>query len=183
MDKPVLPYSLSYATNHISLVELMRDEQIKYNILMNNILASIDKKHHFTPALEDIHIGYECEANMYKFHSELNDEWHPCIFKAIPEYIFEYRDKNVYRTPYLTCEAIIKEGWSIINEDIADLHKYFIRGLYKINYLPYQMYNLNGYIKIYRVTGKLDENVYTLFDGICDDINTFRKIIKLLNIN
>jgi hypothetical protein len=94
---------------------------------------------YFTPDIEDIHIGYECEyhgmttGGLYFFNeNNTKDEkisiepfievWYPikCSLdpwdKRKPEEIIELLKNNQIRTPYLTKEQIETEGWKFIKK-------------------------------------------------------------------
>ena len=135
---------------------------------------------YFTPDIEDIHIGYECELLMNTNVSILNPtsnapEFKPFIFeKNKIELLIELYDS--IRVPYLTKEQIEAEGWSKAKAPIVTIKHDF----YEIPYIKDNFridYNFkNNLINI------LENNGVNLFYGKCKDINTFRKIIKLLGI-
>jgi hypothetical protein len=130
---------------------------------------------YFTPDIEDFCIGYEYETIYLKsvwtkenlsimdagwfFESYHND--------AIP---------TEFRVPYLTKEQIEAEGWIKAKAPIVTINHDF----YEIPYIKDNFrvdYNFrNNLINIIENNGK------NLFYGKCKDINTFRKIIKLLGI-
>lgn len=90
---------------------------------------------YYTPAIEDIHIGYECEfhgittGGLYFFNDDGSKDEEKSIEPSIkvyypmrcgidpwstdlkPEDIYESISNNQIRTPYLTKEQIEAEGW------------------------------------------------------------------------
>jgi hypothetical protein len=141
---------------------------------------------YFTPDIEDFHIGYECELLMNTNVSILNPtsnapEFKPFIFeKNKIELLIELYDS--IRVPYLTKEQIEAEGWK---EEQMYLNGTFVMILGELN----EGYELmfaegNSQIVITRVWTLFDDQVKrdNTYKGNCKDINTFRKIIKLLNI-
>lgn len=133
------------------------------------------KNSYFTPNIEDMRVGYECEANP-KFYSEQEDVWSPIIMKGIGQEVIHYHSLGVYRTPYLTKEQIEAEGRKIKtdnNNGVIDFEK--------TNYL---LLSWNYTLKIIEIndgktTTRFDNQLYR---GRCKDINTFRYICKLLGI-
>ena len=116
---------------------------------------------YFTPDIEDIHAGYECELLIY-------DKWEPNIVKpytALESVVKCIKDK-VIRVPYLTKEQIEAEGWKHSEKDCFNYNDRWMCSWYP-------EYNRMEFCD--------DENENG-FAGECKDINTFRKIIKLLNI-
>lgn len=128
---------------------------------------------YFTPSIEDIHVGYECEVkDPIGFHEEL---WQKQILdKNILGY-FQGNWEHVVRVPYLTKEQIEKEGWKEVPPITG---KGTGEAWFRKN-RDYILYNYTAHKLL--VTGEVhpDDLVY---DGECKDINTFRKICKLLNI-
>lgn len=138
---------------------------------------------YFKPKLEDLYVGYEFESHTWCSDMigdpALNyDRWETVSLTATHlRTILEYGVKHV-RVPYLTFERLISEGWEPLEEDASDERAHwFTNGRVRIRYLPMFPYNLNGYLKIQRGT---QFTWHTLYDGTCDSINDFRKIIKLL---
>jgi hypothetical protein len=144
---------------------------------------------YFTPDMEDIHIGYECEIlyphNMIEYNKKLNENlWKKHKFElreSLSEgdsVSFDY----IYRTLYLTKEQIEAEGWK---EKQMHLNGTFVMILGKLNKGYELMFTEgNSQIVITKVWTLFDEKVKrdNVFKGNCKDINTFRKIIKLLEI-
>ena len=123
---------------------------------------------YFTPLIEDIRVGYECEINK-SFFNGISEGWHNFIFKEFEQ--LEVVNRNglkAFRVPYLTKEQIEAEGWKFEGGLVDHIHFskersqliWFKRG----NSIELQNpANLPMYI------------------GGCKDINTFRYICKLLN--
>ena len=118
---------------------------------------------YFTPDIEDLCIGYELEhlsatgyiTTKFEIDSSLS---------ALQELI----KLNQVRVPYLTKEQIEAEGWEEHSSNF-----------FKKDLLMLQI-DLEEYNILIRKGSWFPEE--TLFKGNCKDINTFRKIIKLLNI-
>lgn len=147
-----------------SNLEIGKDSQ-----MATNTGTGMNQPHgneYFTPSIEDIRVGYECEANP-KFYSEQKDVWKPTIMKGVGQEVIYYHSLGVYRTLYLTEEQIESEGWK---EDIKNGVNCYSNGIYKLFW-----YKNKTIISI----DKLDIQVYR---GECRCINDFRYINKLLNI-
>lgn len=159
------------------------------------------KEKFFTPNIEDIHVGYECEyQGNYGYESFNNGEetWIPIKIKLKDEegaYTSQLEDILIgmddgyqpVRVPYLTKEQIEAEGWtSFITEfkgDIVPENMTYTFFREDRNYMLGWNFNTNKITLIIK-DPSLVENYYTepTFRGECKDINTFRKIIKLLGI-
>lgn len=147
---------------------------------------------YYTPKLEDIHIGYECQIN---FHAEPLKEsqytnWNnyiitPKLIKqeklegggyslgVVGELLFDTKMDH-FRTLYLTKEQVIAEGW----EDITYDEKLEEGWLFEKDTLHIRYFIPTSRIGI-AGTGK-DKKWY--YNGTCNSINEFRKIIKLLGL-
>jgi hypothetical protein len=121
---------------------------------------------YFTPDIEDIHAGYECELLLYA-------EWDPITVKpytALESVVKCIKDK-IIRVPYLTKEQIEAEGWKE-----TSINHYTKKDIFLKVYIGYLHDDILSFrISIYNAEG-------TLFKGECKDINTFRKLCKLLHI-
>ena len=133
---------------------------------------------YFTPDIEDFYVGYEFETKMYGE----DDTWVKCIYsKPTDELFCKDSDDNIWvndslRVPYLTKEQIEAEGW---RDDTASFQKPEL-------FVAYQ--NSSTWRKlVYRFSDNMLQIVEVddsyKYSGNCKDINTFRKIIKLLKIN
>lgn len=165
---------------------------------------------YFTPDIEDVYIGYEHETysiglqminSRFLPDNERDDElkWRPRIIKCGSDILnleassypnedepyksFKTLWKDYIRVPYLTKEQIEAEGWKqeFVYPQGASI---MIFGKLNKGYelmLPAE----DHHIVITKVWTLFDDQVKRdhIFKGECKDINTFRKIIKLLKIN
>lgn len=133
---------------------------------------------YFTPDIEDLCIGYECEIN------NIHGKWESItitftnsnsFYKTdLAEVCLLVEDKYV-RVPYLTKEQIEAEGWNL-DDRYDDVKHFYKNETYLRLYIGYQHEEI-----IFHNISIFNENG-VLFRGECKDINTFRKIIKLLGI-
>jgi hypothetical protein len=137
---------------------------------------------YFTPELEDLHLGYECEfSESEEFEFELTnldaDElnfltkhlYERGELEGLPDYI---------RVPYLTKEQIESEGW-VFSKEIND--GYIFNNLEK-NYMMGYNVNTKEITILTRDPSHKHYYAQSSFKGNCKCINEFRKIIKLLGI-
>jgi len=141
---------------------------------------------YYTPAIEDLHVGYEYEYRVGKNYAwntakilDLYTDRDGCGTYEVEQYLGE---GNI-RTPYLTKEQIESEGWEIKTYDI---HKAFDFAFKKENYFGVRL--KTGKLDIHMadvIKDKYLENTShgRLYYGECKSINEFRTICKLLNIN
>ena len=132
----------------------------------------MENNKYFTPDILDIHVGYECE--IYE-----NEQY---VSYVIPHVIVggntridipcgsHWSIQNKLRVPFLTKEQIKAEGWILQSET-----GFFIKGKYELYYN--QQWNNDKEFSL-----QILEQPNFMFKGFCKDINTFRKIIKLLGI-
>ena len=137
---------------------------------------------YFTPDIEDIRVGYECEQSFITTYDagtkseRVEESWIPIIIQHIHNYQHPKIQNPVYRVPYLTKEQIEAEGWEIKtdnNNGVIDFEK-----------PKYCILSWNYNLKIIEIndgktTTRFDNQLYR---GQCKDINTFRYICKLLGI-
>ncbi len=130
---------------------------------------------YFTPSIEDIRVGYECEYKNRKnwVKTVLID---PEIIRTIAfDSLTLYNNRNKYllegiiRVPYLTKEQIKAEGWKF-EYGLTD-HMYFSKGRCQLIWF--------GPGKSIEIQNPANLPTYI---GECKDINTFRYITKLLGI-
>ena len=118
---------------------------------------------YFTPNLEDLYVGYECEA----LDSEI--QWKPVKLNSPNGWqvgIDDFKYKRCkLRTKFLTADQIEKEGWEFEN------------GEYYKNKHHFQLWN---YKKSKWIYIKNDENLNLFIE--CKSINEFRKLVKWLQI-
>lgn len=133
---------------------------------------------YFTPDIEDIRVGYECEEGSWD-SKEDKRIWHKYIWPGdrAPDDMEYY----AFQTPYLTKEQIEAEGWGCLGEYPGGAGL-FNKGIYElVTSTDYRM-------KITKVwksfEGQPDEKTHRkdIYNGGCKDINTFRQICKLLEI-
>ena len=138
---------------------------------------------YFTPDMEDFHIGYECEIRtltiwksgkfpeILELNSELDEFGKDSLMKAA---------HAILRVPYLTKEQIETEGWkeNVLNDNEKALLLFLKNG--------YELRMYKNYICRFSIlivgAGIIPNWDKVLFEGKCKDINTFRKICKLLEI-
>jgi hypothetical protein len=149
----------------------------------------MENNKYFTPDIDDIHIGYELEVN-YNF--KLNDIFHKKIidsFEELSDIHSRMPGDCVIRIPYLTKEQIEAEGWEYVkNTNTVDVEicHIFNKNNYMLGWFPLinkiallvrdpsKAFDKNGILIEYNNTER--------YTGSCKDINTFRKLIKLLGI-
>lgn len=156
---------------------------------------------YYTPALEDLHIGYQCEANGSQVHPILIDEWVPveltnrggalaATFSPIDDRFMKVLNTvGALRTPYLTPEQLEEEGWE---------HKETTDGDILLWNVMVNMAKVKSEHEVWKISLHMDRTVFIgkeitniegkviyihLFNGKCPSINEFRTICKLLNIN
>ncbi len=119
------------------------------------------QKRYFTPSIEDIRVGYECEILIVEKDRDKENFWKPVQLSPfmVRVQIEAINLKDVVRVPYLTKEQIEAEGYSLTEMN-------------KGKYIKYS----GGDLHIY------DHNGDTCYLGECKDINTFSYICKLLGI-
>ena len=137
---------------------------------------------YFTPDIEDICIGYELEINWSRAYEVC---WVP-IKVLVQDEDFAYTNSisdiinalddgmSEARVPYLTKEQIEAEGWEYVETDINSIFTFK-----KSNCILY----CNFITKKIQLDFLVNNGgISTLFSGQCKDINTFRKLCKLLHI-
>jgi hypothetical protein len=129
---------------------------------------------YFTPDIEDIRVGYECEVAT---EHTLGYGWNWAAHKITD--FNQLKDVKV-RVPYLTKEQIEAEGWT--KQTLEGQSPRYFKGLNYLRLITYE----DGKT---RVVIKHDPHLHedtgcplTVFLGDCKDLNTFRYICKLLNI-
>lgn len=126
----------------------------------------MEEQKYFTPSIEDIRVGYEAEiAYLHE------DNWSFTKWRTKEETLATITELLNYnrriRVSYLTKEQIEAEGWTCFDDN----QRHFIK-----NKIVVRVYFDNHTIIIGRDNGEM------LFQGECKDINTFRYLIKLLEI-
>lgn len=150
---------------------------------------------YFTPDIEDIRVGYECEI-LWNQDIFPEDNWYSVVvgdnqtedFDTI-DYIGRIANEKI-RVPFLTKEQIEVEGWegeTIIKDSWNDEKDEYIDGFSKSENEDkwWDMYITEDYtLRIYRrfYRNEVAWVSIPVFEGTCKDINTFRYILKLLGI-
>lgn len=133
---------------------------------MGSTETTIEQKY-YTPNPEDLFIGYECEI------IEISEQWirrtiahsseiGSCVMKI---------DRKHIRVPYLTKEQIENKGWIFYEHtQYGNQDRFKLKGNEIEHYIS---------LNIIRIFNNRDEVV---FNGVCNSINEFIKIIKWTNI-
>lgn len=119
---------------------------------------------YFTPLIEDIRVGYECEwllaEGLEHVWQARKADW--MLIQKAQEFGTQF-----FRVPYLTKEQIEAEEWK---EDTHLGVKCYSKGIHKLFWFEESIISIDG----------LGTQLYR---GECKDINTFRYICKLLKTN
>ena len=146
---------------------------------------------YFTPDIEDLCIGYECEYNFARAYTDEFD-FVKIGYKDVTPGKGGYTDELTHmihliddgaaaiRVPYLTKEQIENEGWkeNILNNNEKALLLFSKNG-YELRIYKDYICRFSNLIVGAGIMPNWDK---VLFEGKCKDINTFRKICKLLEI-
>ena len=147
---------------------IYNDDELKY--------FHVNEEKYFFPENEEIYLGYECEVFKLRerdVDGEYRNKWYPHVVKLETN---DYSDlysmiilSSEYwplRTPYLTKEQLEAEGWKLYTDNNSESTSwYFTKGKEEM------IYDF--------VNRKVSFNSREM---MCKDINTFRKICKLLEI-
>lgn len=153
----------------------------------------MEEQKYFTPSIEDIRVGYEAEiAYLHE------DNWSFTKWRTKEETLATITELLNYnrriRVPYLTKKQIEAEGWKVENFPYNIIKGVKNTGIYDLNddmtgieyNLFYRFENKRLSIESYIINyGKADrpyKGVNCIYFGECKDINTFRYLIKLLEI-
>lgn len=139
----------------------------------------MEENKYFTPSIEDIRVGYECE--ILSIHGKA---W---LKTTIAEWCPGFQ-LEALRVPYLTKEQIEAEGWEYDRNYEAIEDSKWPEEMGFLKELPD---NLTQFLLYYNPNNQQlrVEKIYDcggegwIFQGNCKDINTLRYICKLLNIN
>lgn len=140
---------------------------------------------YFTPVLEDLRAGYECEEPVLDFSSSgPPKKWRKIVIGEGESYRCNVRDRQtVYlpfpefiRTPYLTSTAILDEGWERINGSGLQLYTKTVGDKKYIVWYSEYSHLLSVEEGVKPLGGR------KLYSGDCPSINEFRYIMKLLKI-
>jgi hypothetical protein len=159
---------------------------------------------YYTPKLEDLHPGYECEIRDIDFtqfsYSGITPEVYENLFRnytiggpysSNPEdYNFlrfaQLIGKNDLRTPFLTKEQIEAEGWEFTGRGVSlwFKHKEDIILMWHGHHLNKLEIMFSPHDQVLHINATfIGGEEMRFFEGICPSINEFRKIIKLCSIN
>lgn len=149
---------------------------------------------YFTPSIEDLHVGYECEVlpineslgweagklSYYSGHEgpglyNLYPFWYTTRKSNYGRIKTMIHDFKQIRVPYLTKEQVEKEGW-IERIGLNDFYKNDYRMLFGRSIEDNNVVK-STHLHVYHTRLK-----YILYEGSCPSINEFRTIMKLLNI-
>lgn len=165
------------------------------------------KNKYYTPSIEDIRVGYECEVYARQGisgeydtepHYEKDFMWYPHRFgrttfswidqnnerQAIDD-ILAIGDIKAYRTPYLTKEQVKGEGWGHImgrnKDEFWATKEIKNEDLYWYSlHFDFESKKLGIYGE--EVLPNDNHDSTTIFYGNCPSINEFRYISKILGI-
>ena len=142
---------------------------------------------YFTPDIEDMTVGYEVEQL-------INQKWKKELF-AKGSYLPENNDllqwahrciiRNTLRVPYLTKEQIEAEGWELIQiypKGSCVFQKGTKEDGYELTYDFTEHRITFAKLYFYYIDDKYTRTELAWRSLKCKDINTFRKICKLLEI-
>lgn len=150
-------------------------------------MTIVDDKY-YTPQIEDLCIGYECEITYDKNTIGSKEEyWLP--YRVDRQY-FNEGDYAQLRTPYLTQEQVEKEvgdkfkdfnsnekSISLITPKVKDTYSQLWIN-YSLEYKTLSIRQLCPSIPEF----DLPREIITYYHGRCPSVNEFRKICKLLDI-
>jgi hypothetical protein len=143
---------------------------------------------YFTPDIEDLCVGYELVSNLEK--QDIGIGRVPLrISKDNISHVLSNIDN--YEVPYLTNEQIEAEGWKyyqnipdvVVPEGYVEYYKdvEWFKVVISIGERSHYL-TVEKVFQNVQVGSDLQEFRNTIYNGECKDINTFRKIIKLLEI-
>lgn len=157
--------------------------QEELRVGLENLKKKDMENKYFTPSIEDIRVGYECEVNMGLIPG-FREGWNKEILnQENTAYYLKFGSaKSMFRVPYLTKEQIEAEGW-IYTEytTVYGFHKTF----YKVvdHYGVTREIELRYNYETYFLSLEYDcGDRCTLYEGECRCINDFRLIMKMLKI-
>lgn len=140
----------------------------------------IEENKYFTPSIEDIRVGYECEIKQRGLGYL---DWTPYTIHSKYAFYHYFDDSGSasIRVPYLTKEQIEAEGW-ILKSDYGAGTSYMKGSTYRLDTHKHAglTYNLHD-IRLFKL-GLWEDIRGKVYEGECKDINTFRYICKLLGI-
>lgn len=131
-----------------------------------------NKVNYYTPSIEELFVGYECELKGW----EDDITWYPTVLE---QRMLSTIRINEVRTPYLTKEQIEAEGWEFIINDLG-FPEYYKKGSFHMILRNGRIYEI---IKIDFKNSEEYSKPRPTYIGIIKSINELRKIQKWLEIN
>lgn len=161
---------------------------------------------YYTPDIEDLYVGYECEIKTNHGYESFNDNieiWKPVKLELKDKtgaYLNILKDTLIglddgyqpIRTPYLTKEQIEAEGFPF--QKTNRLTNWFFINTWNLpdekiqDFYRYKAYSVtilqmpDNQLKIYFDFSGGNPEDSCMFEGECKSINEFRKILKMLKI-
>jgi len=144
----------------------------------------MEDKRYFTPDIEDIRVGYECEMSM----DTKEKNWRKVIIRQEDFTPYSWYDHHqerptyrqvVFRTPYLTGEQIEAEGWTF--KQTNKIRYWYEKTNPEVggNWYRYKIYNAKlihdpemNLVKILFSFDAVEDEC--VFEGECKDISTFK---------
>lgn len=165
--------------------------QKELEVGLENLKKKDMENKYFTPSIEDIRVGYECEVGQYSYEypnglSKATEHWTKKILTdsdvgrltALHNILKDVDLPTIWvRVPYLTKEQIEADGWVANCFNIGE-EDYGMCSFKKGNFECRRWSNGNNYIEFYN--NRTTEDL--IYEGGCKCINDFRYICKLLNI-
>ena len=133
---------------------------------------------YFTPSIEDIRVGYECELYIRRYENDklVKEGWEPTtLFSGSVRFILERMLLHEVRVPYLSKEQIEAEGWKQDERYDDKMHFYKNEVYLSLHIIYHKEEVIYHKISIFNEDG-------VIFKGECKDINTFRWICKLARV-
>ncbi len=156
-----------------------------YYLGINKIIFTTMKEEskYYTPDIEDLFIGYECEL---KYTKEWRKEilWNP----ALTVHKLKHKGYDL-RTKYLDKQDIEELSWKLTDKRDPWLGIGYIYekdqkcdgfnewGKFTLTFVPNRIFKIH-----YRYQSSYINHDDYIFDGKCPSVNEYRKIMKLLNI-
>lgn len=142
---------------------------------------------YFTPEIEDLHIGYVCEylekSVELKFVKAILDKKLLSLILRDYDKIDDWLENSI-KTPYLTKEQIENEGWVFVRQQ-DDFNQVYNKTIKDSDYTLYYYKNYTS--KEQEITieinfKKINQSNKLISGALCRDINTLRKIQKILKL-
>lgn len=142
---------------------------------------------YFSPNIEDIRVGYECDMTTPTKDWWTHDTWVTYVLKEQPCFwnseISELSgaiskiELNQIRVPYLTKDAIKDEGWEILKKSDNN-YIYASKGMSELRY-DMEHTTLAVYNSVWKMTDMIK---YPAYYGECRCKNEFRQIMKQIKL-